>query len=59
MVNSGKAVEAQITENVDTSAGRDDLLNEVGENISIFDQVSLIKNKVNLPFIQQKNTIVN
>ena len=59
MANSGKAIEAQITENVDTSAGRGDLLNEVGENISIFDQVSLIKNNVNLPFFQQKNTIVN
>ena len=59
MANSGKAIEAQITENVDTSAGRGDLLNEVGENIFIFDQVSLIKNNVNLPFFQQKNTIVN
>ena len=52
MANSGKAIEAQITENVDTSAGRGDLLNEVGENISIFDQVSLIQNNVNLPFFQ-------
>ncbi len=53
MANSGKANEAQITEDNVTTGGQGVLHSDIFRNISILDQVNLIQNNVHLPINEQ------